>query len=140
MLRDMAIACCFSPDGSQIAFGTNTKEIWVMDSNGANANKVLDSGDDSSVFALAWSADSARLIYSHEKGPNLLNMFSRDLKSGTTAEIETDFGRDAENVLALPDGRWIFGEGEPGHIIRSCNFWMARNDLRTGKLIENRGN
>ena len=72
MLRDIAIACCFSPDGSQIAFGTNTKEIWVMDSNGASAHKVLDSGDDSSVFALAWSADSARLIYSHEKGPNLL--------------------------------------------------------------------
>ena len=137
MLRDMAIACCFSPDGSQIAFGTNTnREIWVMDANGANAHKVLDSGDDSSVFALAWSADSQRLIYSREKGPNLLNMLSRDLKSGTTAEIETDFGRDAENVLALPDGRWIFGEGEPGPIIRSCNFWMARNDLRTGKLIE----
>jgi len=137
MLRDMAIACCFSPDGSQIAFGTNTnQEIWVMDANGANARKVLDSGDDSSVFAQAWSADSQRLIYSRERGPNLLNMLSRDLKSGTTAEIETDFGKDAENVLALPDGRWIFGEGEPGRIIRSCNFWMARNDLRTGKLIE----
>ena len=137
MLRDMAIACCVSPDGSQIAFGTNTnREIWVMDANGANAHKVLDSGDDSSVYVQAWSADSQRLIYSHEKGPKLLNMLMRDLKSGTTAEIETDFGRDAENVLALPDGRWIFGEGEPGHIVRSCNFWMARNDLRTGKLIE----
>ena len=137
MLHDMAIACCVSPDGSQIAFGTNTnREIWVMDPNGTNAQKVLASGDDSSVFAQAWSADSQRLIYSREKGPNLLNMLSRDLKSGTTAEIETDFGRDAENVLPLPDGRWIFGEGEPGRLIRSCNFWMARNDFRTGKLIE----
>ena len=45
MLRDMAIACCFSPDGSQIAFGTNTtREIWVMDANGAHAHKVLESG------------------------------------------------------------------------------------------------
>jgi eukaryotic-like serine/threonine-protein kinase len=137
MLRDMAIACCVSPDGSQIAFGTNTnREIWVMDASGASAHKVLDSGEDNSVFVQAWSADGQRLVYSREKGPNLLNMLSRDLKTGKTAEIETDFGRDAENVLALPDGRWIFGEGEPGHIVRSCNFWMARNDLRTGKLIE----
>ncbi|MBZ5658156.1 MAG: protein kinase [Acidobacteriia bacterium] len=42
MLRDTAIACCFSPDGSQIAFGTNTnREIWVMDASGANAHKAL---------------------------------------------------------------------------------------------------
>ena len=136
MLRDMAIACCFAPDGYQIAYGANRNgEIWVMDANGANAHKVLDSGDDSSVIAQVWSADSQRLIYSHEKGPNLLNMLSRDLRSATTTEIETDFGRDAENVLALTDGRWVFGEGEAG-TIRSCNFWLERNDLRTGKLIE----
>jgi WD40 repeat protein len=44
MLRDMTIACCFSPDGSQIAFGTNsTPEVWVIDSNRAHAHKVLKS-------------------------------------------------------------------------------------------------
>jgi len=63
-------------------------------------------------------------------------MLNRDLKSGTTAEIETDFGKEMENPLPLPDGRWMFGREEPGSILRSCNFWIARNDLRTGKLIE----
>jgi serine/threonine protein kinase len=139
MLRDMAIACCFSPDGSQIAFGTNTtREIWVMDGNGAHAHKILESGDENSVFAQAWSADSQRLIYSRERGPALLNVLSRDLKGTTAVEVETDFWKDAEteNVLLLPDGRNLFGKVEPGAILHSCNFWLARNDLRTGKLIE----
>jgi serine/threonine protein kinase len=139
MLRDMAIACCFSPDGSQIAFGTNTtREIWVMDANGAQAHRVLESGDDNSVFAQTWSADSQRLIYSREKSNTLFNVLSRDVQSGATVEVETDFWKDAEteNVLLLPDGRNLFGRVEPGAILHSCNFWLARNDLHTGKLIE----
>ena len=139
LLRDMTIACCFSPDGSQIAFGTNsTREVWVMDSYGANAHKVLESRDDSSVFAQAWSADSRRLIYSRERGPTLLNVLSRDLKSATAVEVETDFWKnsDTENVLLLPDGRNLFGRVERGAALHSCNFWLARNDLRTGRLIE----
>jgi serine/threonine protein kinase len=139
MLRDMAIACCFSPNGSQIAFGTNTtREIWVMDANGANAHKVVESADDSSVFAQVWSADSERLIYSRERLNTLFNVLSRDLQSGATAEIETNFWKDreTENVLLLPDGRNLFGRVEPGAMLHSCNFWLARNDLHTGKLIE----
>jgi len=139
MLRDMAVACCFSPDGSQIAFGTNTtREIWAMDANGAHAHKLVESGDDNSVFAQAWSADSRRLIYARERGPTLLNVVSRDLKTATAVEVETDFWKDqeTENVLLLPDGRNLFGRVEPGAILRSCNFWLARNDLHTGKLIE----
>src|SRR5262249_25497963 len=137
MLRDMAIACCFSPDGSQIAFGTNTtREIWVMDANGVHAHKVVESDNDNSVFAQGWSADSQRLIYSREKWNTLFNVLSRNLQSGATAEIETDFWKDAENVLLLPDGRNLFGRPESEATLHSCNFWMARNDLRTGKLIE----
>lgn len=67
-LRDMAIAYCFSPDGAQIAFGPNTtREIWVMDANGAHAHIVLASRDDNNIFVHAWSADSRRLFYSREK-------------------------------------------------------------------------
>ena len=81
MLRDMAIACCFSPDGSQVAFGTNRdREIWVMDANGADAHKVLESRDDNGVFMHTWSADSRRLIYSREKSNALVNVLSRDLQ------------------------------------------------------------
>jgi serine/threonine protein kinase len=139
MLRDMAIACCFSPDGSQLAFGTNRdREIWVMDANGAHAYKVLESGDDNGVFMHTWSADSRRLIYSREKSNALLNVLSRDLQSGATAEIKVDFWKDGEteNVLLLPDGRNLFGRVEPGSILHTCNFWLARNDLHTGKVIE----
>jgi serine/threonine protein kinase len=139
MLRDMAIACCFSPDGSQIAFGTNRdREIWVMDANGAHAHKVIESGDDNGVFMHTWSADSRRLIYSREKSNALVNVLSRDLQSGATAEINVDFWKDGEteNVLLLPDGRNLFGRVEPGSTLHSCNFWLARNDLHTGKVIE----
>jgi serine/threonine protein kinase/Tol biopolymer transport system component len=139
MLRDMAIACCFSPNGSQVAFGTNRdREIWVMDANGAHAYKVLESRDDNGVFMHTWSADSRRLIYSREKSNALVNMLSRDLQSGATAEINVGYWNDGEteNVLLLPDGRNLFGRVEPGAILHSCNFWLARNDLRTGKVIE----
>jgi eukaryotic-like serine/threonine-protein kinase len=139
MLRDMAIACCFSPDGSQLAFGTNTdREIWVMDVSGAHAHKVLESRDENGVFMHTWSADSQRLIYSREKSNALVNVLSRDLQTGEAAEINVDFWKDGEteNVLLLPDGRNLFGRVEPGSILHSCNFWLARNDLRSGKLIE----
>jgi hypothetical protein len=109
-----------------------------MDANGTHAHKLVESGDDNSVFAQAWSADSQRLIYSRERGPTLLNVLSRDLKSATTVEVETDFWKngDTENVLLLPDGRNLFGRVEPRSVLHSCNFWLARNDLRTGKVIE----
>ena len=139
MLRDMAIACCFSPNGSQVAFGTNRdREIWVMDANGTHAHKILESTDDNGVYMHTWSADNRRLIYSREKSNALVNVLSRDLQSGATAEINVDFWKDGdtENVLLLPDGRNLFGRVEPGSILHSCNFWLARNDLRTGKLIE----
>jgi len=110
----------------------------VMDANGAHANKVVESGDDNSIFAQAWSADSQRLIYSREKSGTLLDVLSRDLKTAAAVEVETDFwkDRDTENVLLLPDGRNLFGRVEPKAVLRSCNFWLARNDLHTGKLIE----
>jgi Tol biopolymer transport system component len=139
MLRDMAIACCFSPDGSRVAFGTNTtRELWVMDANGANAHKVVESGDDNSVFAQTWSADSERLIYSREKSNTLFNVLSRDVQSRATVAIETDFWKDedTEHVLLLSDGRNLVARIEPGAVVHSCNFWLARNDLHTGSLIE----
>ena len=109
-----------------------------MDANGTHAHKLVESGDDNSVFAQAWSADSQRRIYSRERGPTLLNVLSRDLKSATAVGVETDFwkNRDTENVLLLPDGRNLFGRVEPRSVLYSCNFWLERNDLRTGKLIE----
>jgi len=139
MLRNMAIGCCFSPDGSQIAFGTNRdRGIWVMDANGAHAYKVLESGDDNGLYMHTWSADSRRLIYSREKSNAFINMLSRDLRNGATAEINVGYWKDGEteNVLLLPDGQNLFGRVEPESILHSCNFWLARNDLHTGHVIE----
>ena len=89
--------------------------------------KFSKADDESSVFAQTWSADSQRLIYSREKSNILFNVLSRDVKSGATAEIETDFWKDqeTENVLLLPDGRNLSGRVEPGAILHSCNFWVG---------------
>jgi Tol biopolymer transport system component len=50
MLRHMAWADSYSPDGSLISFNANKgsygpREIWLMDSNGGHARKILDGGD-----------------------------------------------------------------------------------------------
>ena len=51
MLRHMAWADSYSPDGSLISFNANKgrygpREIWLMDSNGGHARKILDGEDE----------------------------------------------------------------------------------------------
>ena len=65
-IRDDAVANGISPDGSAIAFQQNTgrfgdREIWLMGPDGANARKLYDTDENSSINGVAWSPDG-RLI------------------------------------------------------------------------------
>jgi serine/threonine protein kinase len=144
-LRRRAFAWSFSPDGSLIAFGTNKgphgpREIWLMAANGEHAHKQFESGNDDTINTASWSADGKRLVYARDHGAEV-TLFSQDLNSGPPVVLEMpaeikdrriDFG------ISLPDGRTIYSVTELEASVggNSCNFWLARNDLRNGKLIE----
>jgi len=150
-LRTRAVAWSFSPDGSLIAFGTNRgphgpREIWLMDANGGNARKLFESGNDDSIYRASWSADGRRLVYARGREPGTLKrdeLFSHDLQAGPPvvlekpAEFRKGDPRFIASIITLPDGRSVFSATEEQTAGRPvCNFWVAKNDLLTGKLLD----
>jgi serine/threonine protein kinase len=68
MLREMAWSDSYSPDGSLISFNAHKgrygpSEIWLMDSNGGHARKILDGGDQYGIDTFSWSPDGRRVSY-----------------------------------------------------------------------------
>jgi eukaryotic-like serine/threonine-protein kinase len=141
-LRDNAAAYSISPDGSQIAFGTNRgifgdRETWLMGPNGEQARKLYDNGDTGIGGAFLWSASGQLAMYVNttESGDTLV---SRDLKGGpmNTVLIPTDMSR-VNDILWLPDGRFIYSMRDSDAIgSPTCNYWVMRVDERTGKPTE----
>jgi dipeptidyl aminopeptidase/acylaminoacyl peptidase len=70
-LRDGAVGAGVSPDGMHVAFvpaatpGFDFHEIWVLDSQGSNPEKVLALGENESIInpGVLWSPDGQRLAY-----------------------------------------------------------------------------
>jgi serine/threonine protein kinase len=140
-LRDDGFAWSYSPDGSLIAFGkdggkSGYHEIWLMDSNGANAHRFLKDPGGNEIGILLWTADGKRVTYLRLVG-NELQRVSTDLKGGPSVVLEPPpFWKDVSSGLELPDGRTILSSTKPGTGDNGCNSWILRNDLRTGKLVE----
>jgi Tol biopolymer transport system component/DNA-binding winged helix-turn-helix (wHTH) protein len=139
-LRDDAKALSVSPNGSLIAFGTNTgelgnREIWLMDANGQQARKLFDTDADSAIDGLSWSRDGRRTIYYwfNKLGGVLIG---RDLKGGPATNLASfSDPKDLIDSIWLPDGRLIYALPEDAWH-RSCNFWELGIDLDSGKPIE----
>src|SRR5437016_10620579 len=97
-----------------IAFGSNygprgPREIWVMDSNGGNERKLLDTDQDSSIQVARWSPDDQRLVYlkspvASGKQEDALEV--RDLKGGPAITVLSS--RWLRDHLWLPDGRLLY--------------------------------
>jgi eukaryotic-like serine/threonine-protein kinase len=145
-LHDNAIAYSVSPDGSLVSFGTNKgksgeREIWLMGSDGQQARKLYEAGEDGAAFGLTWSRMGQRIIYirSDKSGDALV---SRDLPQGvlTTLFPNPDFPsfemKEVHDFAWLSDGRLIYSKDEPGVTNSTCDFWIIRVDIRTGQIIE----
>ena len=139
-IRDDAVANGISPDGSAIAFQQNIgrfgdREIWLMGPDGANARKLYDTDENSSINGVAWSPDGRLIVYERidSEGASLL---SRDLKgSPTTTIFPPSVGNQIFEYLWLP-GRLIYSMAEPQAVgVSGCNFWEMRLDGDTGKPI-----
>jgi serine/threonine protein kinase len=148
-LREHAVAWSVSPDGALIAFGTNVgklgeREIWLMDSGGEQARKLIDTDENSTIDVFLWSPDSQRGLYISEdsSGDSLL---SRNIHGGPPVTVLTPSEMPQAKELRgdfswLPDGRLIYQIAEPrsgtASTEEACNFWAMRLDVHTGKVIE----
>jgi Tol biopolymer transport system component/DNA-binding winged helix-turn-helix (wHTH) protein len=115
----------FSPDGKQIAFASNrsgSMEIWVADSDGANARPLTSFGG-AQTGCPRWSPDGERIVFQSQVDGQL------------DIWLVTAVGGLAERVTSAPnndnvpswsrDGRWIyFHSNRTGE----SQVWKARTD------------
>lgn len=141
-IRDEAYMDSISPDGSLFSFETNKgsygdREIWVMRSDGEQARKVFEIGENGSLEGLTWSRDGQRVIYLGQDGPDKDYYFvNSDLKGGPLTKILPPFETNGMGgYLWLPDGRFIYRVDESGFRLPTCNLWQTRMNSRGTKFI-----
>jgi serine/threonine protein kinase len=139
-LREHALGCAVSPDGTAISFVTNKgklgeREIWFMEPNGEEARMIYQAKEGTAAECGGWSPDGKHHFY-----------VSRD-ESGSTGWVQRLDGsspitvlRDAElskinDFVWLHDGRAVFDLPEQGNG-GVCNYWTMRFDPDTGKRLE----
>ncbi len=115
----------FSPDGKQIAFikipDTQTPftvgELWLMDSDGANARKLAEV-DAGHGYAANWSPDGTRIAFVVRENPEdedanqssdalISNIHVVDVESGASTRITNFTDGHAETPFWSPDGNTL---------------------------------
>ena len=100
-----------SPDGTKVAFAA-VGDIWVMPVGGAAVNITKDRYLDTDP---AWSPDGSKLVYSSDKGGNLLQLWVRDMASGQERQLTTlttqpqgaSWSNDGKRIAFFDvDGMW----------------------------------
>jgi Tol biopolymer transport system component/DNA-binding winged helix-turn-helix (wHTH) protein len=136
-LRDGALGLG-SPDGTRIAFSPSEAflgEIWVMDSQGRNQQKVLAFGENEWLRIVRWSPDGQRLVYVRERRIADRSQYSIetcDLNGASqTVVLSADPGPEVQDVLWLPEGRIVYARHE-SHDSLDDNLWQIGIDNRTG--------
>ncbi|WP_433965010.1 protein kinase domain-containing protein [Tunturiibacter gelidiferens] len=133
---DDALVMSVSPDGSTVAFTRVwRRELWLMGPHGETPRKLSDAGNRSSYWSVVWSPDGKRLLYIRNdwSGPGLkVTMETRDLKDRPVTTLLSD-GR-LRSLHWLGDGRILYVLGDPDVSGDTCNYWVTRMDLKTGKF------
>jgi eukaryotic-like serine/threonine-protein kinase len=147
MLREMGWADSYSPDGSLISFNANKgrygpREIWLMDSNGGHAGKILDGGDKYGIDTFLWSPDSRRVSYIRHNESTFETIslaWERDHvgKDLSGKHIDPLFGtKEVFDGVELPDGRAIISVRDGASGSDTCSFWTVHVDPNTGSPID----
>ncbi len=140
-LRDNAGAWPVSPNGAWIAFSTNPgpidsddREIWLMDTEGRNAHKILEAGQNNGFAMVDWSPDGKRLAYTKwQRGPEKTELVleSCELKGGLPTRIIPIQGEG--EFKWLPGGRIIYVKSEPDLNLGRGDLWEQRVNHTTGE-------
>jgi DNA-binding winged helix-turn-helix (wHTH) protein/Tol biopolymer transport system component len=141
-----------SPDGARIAFLAgpwDDEEIWLIQTDGSNARKVVEGGRDG-FGAVAWAPDGRafaciRTIQNQrpERAPKQIEV--HDLASGRTEVIFSE-SRLGDQIVWTADGRLFYSLEEPEPNQVDANLWSMPIDARTRrptgqptKITNNRG-
>jgi DNA-binding winged helix-turn-helix (wHTH) protein/Tol biopolymer transport system component len=149
-LRDTGRSYAISPDGSLIAFGMSKgrfgeREVWLMDSNGEKARKIIESSDESAVDMFLWSSDGQRVSYIvHNEDRSAFrimtrawrNKFSNNSREDASTKVLPLGLQDIFDRIELPGGRVILSVEESGTVNKTCNLWTLRVDALSGDLID----
>jgi eukaryotic-like serine/threonine-protein kinase len=138
-LRQGAIGLRVSPDGSHIAFlpapGSTDSgpEIWVMDSQGDNPQKVLALGENG-LNGLSWSPNGKRLAYikgQHTPEGYRASIETCDLKGANRTVVVPDSDLWLEYFCWLPNGRILYSRQESVGS-SDANLWQIGIDSYVG--------
>jgi Tol biopolymer transport system component len=115
-----------SPDGKKIAFAA-LGDVYTMTIGGKPENLTHDKYLDANP---AWSPDGTQLVYSSDKGGNLLELWIRDLK--------TSSDRQLTNLTTQPMGATWSHDGKRIAFFDVDGMWRAGGisvvDVATGKV------
>ena len=138
-LRDDALGQSVSPDGSFIAFTANAarigdREIWLLESGGEDARKLLTVDEHSGVGRVAWSPDGKRIAYqrfSWNTEKLEISVESCDLKGTKCVTVLSD--PELIDFWLGPNGRLIYSRSEPPPNQKDSNLWEIRIDPDTAE-------
>ena len=91
-----------SPDGKKVAFAA-LGDIYVETIGGKPENLTNDKFLDTDP---AWSPDGNQLVYSSDKGGNLLQLWIRDMRTGQSRQL-TNITTQPQGAAWSPDGKRI---------------------------------
>ena len=115
-----------SPDGKRIAFAA-LGDIYTMTIGSKPENITKDKYLDTDP---AWSPDGNQLVYSSDKGGNLLQLWIRDLKTGQDRQLT--------HLTTQPMGAVWSADGKRIAFFDVDGMWRAANvsvvDVLSGKV------
>ena len=107
-------AAAYSPDGRRIAFSSNrsgTREIWVADENGENAQPLTRLGGPVGGVP-RWSPDGQHIVFDSRLHGHA-DVFVVPAAGGAVRRLTLEKGEDARPVWS-PDGQWIYFSSDRG--------------------------
>jgi Tol biopolymer transport system component len=133
-LREGAVGWQVSPDGTRIAFSPleagDLPELWVMDSQGGNAQKLVALRENDWLRNVHWSPDGQRLGYVREQSKSKSSIETCDLKGANRTVVVPDSDLWLSDFCWLPDGRMIYTRRESGSV--SNNLWQMNVNVQSG--------
>jgi hypothetical protein len=153
LLREDATGWAASPDGSQIAFTAGGQrlgesydtfavpsynhEVWTMNLQGGNSQKVVAAAENESLGDVQWSPRGGAIAY----------ISTREMPDALATSIRTTSAQEGGRPTVvvshpmlgtyswLPSGRLIYArfDSNPGSSLSDGNLWDIPVDLRTGE-------
>ncbi len=141
-LREGAGAYDVSPDGTRIVFSPGmaleeVREIWVMDSQGGNAHKVLALGENEFLNGVRWSPDGQRLAYIRVQWTperHQTPIETCDLKGASRTVVVSDSDLGVSDLCWLSDGGIVYSRRETSDT-NEDNLWQISINGQAGTPI-----